>query len=90
MLTWCIILTMLARMTVSTGRQLETAPAEDGIEGIKITLNDGAFPLCKFSYYQDGLNKFCAFYGGLPYERLAKGPAYQAVVTVENTDKENP
>ena len=45
--------------------------------------------LCKFSYHLDEDNKFCAFYGGLPYDRLARGgPVYQAIVTVENTDEQ--
>jgi len=72
---------------VKAERVLEETSGTESLPNIKITLNDEAFPLCRFSYLYDEKNKFCAFYGGLPYDRLAKGPVYQAIVTVENTDK---
>lgn len=58
-------------------------------KGVRITKLDQELLLCKFSYYLDETNRFCAFYGGLPYDKLSRGaPVYQAIVTVENTDEE--
>ena len=72
---------------VGARRLLDGSSSNDGLQGIKITVSDKTFPLCQYNYNTDELNKFCAYYGGLPYHRLAKGPAYQSIVTVENTDK---
>ena len=55
------------------------------VEDIEISVTDpGRF--CEFRYDKDQLNKYCSFYGGLPYDRLSVGANFQALVTVANKD----
>ena len=60
-------------------------PECTAVENVKITVDDeGIF--CKFNYLNDDKYKFCAYYGGLPFDALRSGHTWQGLVTVVNED----